>query len=209
VCVFVRLERLRGSGVGPCFIWTVGMGANPAIFSVFDAVLLRPLPIVNPESAAVIHNQLPRLNLPHTEVSALQYLDYTRQADVFESTAALTMQNFNLTGGDAPERLQAIRATASLLPMLATTPITVRLFTQEEDKAGANHVALLSNHLWKRLFNSDSGLLGKMLQLDGQGYQVIGVMPAEIEQLYPNADIWIPMAFTSRELSEERRGSLV
>src|SRR5215471_6097056 len=206
---FRILAKNPGFTVVAVLILALGIGANTAIFSVVDAVLLRPLPIVNPESVAVIHNQLPRLNLPHTEVSALQYLDYTRQADVFESTAALTMQNFNLTGGDAPERLQAIRATASLLPMLGTTPIAGRLFTQEEDKAGANHVALLSNHLWKRLFNSDSGLLGKMLQLDGQGYQVIGVMPAEIEQLYPNADIWIPMAFTSRELSEERRGSLV
>jgi putative ABC transport system permease protein len=187
----------------------LGIGANTAIFSVVDAVLLRPLPIADPASVVVIHNQLPRLNLPHTEVSALQYLDYTSQADVFESTAALTTQNFNLTGIDTPERLQAIRATASLLPMLGVTPVSGRLFTEEEDKSGANHLILLSSHLWKRLFNSDPGLVGKMLQLDGQGYQVIGVMPADIEQLYPNADIWTPMAFTSRELSEERRGSLV
>jgi putative ABC transport system permease protein len=202
------LARSPGFAAIAVLILALGIGANTAIFSIVDAVLLRPLPIDHPERVVVVHNQLPRLNLPHTEVSALQYLDY-RQADVFESTAALTTQNFNLTGIDAPERLQAERVTAGFFPMLGITPVTGRLFTQEEDKSGANLVTLLSNHLWRRLFISDPALLGRVLQLDGRGYQVIGVMPAEIEQLYPNADIWVPMAFTSRELSEERRGSLV
>ena len=205
---FRVLVNSPGFSIVAVLILALGVAANTAIFSVVDAVLLRPLPIANPGTVVVIHNQLPSLNLPHTEVSAPQFLDYTRDADVFESTGALTTQNVNLTGVDVPERLQGARATASLLPMLGVTAERGRLFTPDEDKTGSNHVTLLSNRLWRRLFNADTSMIGRMLQLDGQGYQVIGVMPAGLEQLYPNADIWIPMAFTSRELSEERRGSL-
>jgi len=205
---FRVLVNCPGFSTVAVLILALGVAANTAIFSVVDAVLLRPLPIVDPDRVVVIHNQLPSLNLPHTEVSAPQFLDYTRDADVFESTGATTTQNFNLTGVDIPERLQGVRATSSLLPMLGVAPQVGRLFAQEEDKPGSNHVTLLSSRLWRRLFNADTSILGRILHLDGQGYQVIGVMPADLEQLYPNADIWIPMAFTSRELSEERRGSL-
>jgi putative ABC transport system permease protein len=205
---FRMLVSSPGFSIAAVVILALGVAANTAIFSVVDAVLLRPLPIAHPGGVVVIHNQLPSLNLPRTEVSAPQFLDYSRDADAFESTGALTTQNFNLTGVEVPERLQAVRATANLLPMLGVAPLSGRLFTQEEDQRGSNSVTLLSNHVWRRLFNSDPGMLGKMLQLDGQGYQVIGIMPAGLDQLYPNADLWIPMAFTSRELSEERRGSL-
>lgn len=111
------LTKSPGFAVIAVVILALGIGANTAIFSIVDAVLLRPLPIPDPGRVVVVHNQLPRLNLPHTEVSAPQYLDYTSQADVFESTAALTTQNFNLTGVDTPERLQADRVTAGFFPL--------------------------------------------------------------------------------------------
>src|SRR5437588_11729475 len=85
----------------------LGIAATTAIFSVVDAVLLRPFPIKQPERVVVIHNQLPKLNLPRTQVSALQYLDYTRDSDAFESTAVVGGKDFNLTGDSDPERLQA------------------------------------------------------------------------------------------------------
>ncbi|HKP10859.1 MAG TPA: ABC transporter permease, partial [Blastocatellia bacterium] len=147
---------------------SLGIGATTAIFSVVNAVLLRRLPVSDPERVVVIHNQLPRLNLPRTSVSALHYLDYSSQADVFEATAAIGQRNFNLTGVDAPLRLQAGRATASLFPMLGLAPLVGRAFTAEDDKFGNHHAALLSYSLWKRLFNADPGAVGQTLQLDGE-----------------------------------------
>src|SRR2546423_10477104 len=87
----------------------LGIAATTSIFAVVDAVLLRKLPISDPDRVVVIHNQLPKLNLPHTQVSALQYVDYSGQTQAFESTAAITTRNFNLTGVNTPERLQSGR----------------------------------------------------------------------------------------------------
>jgi len=101
---------------------SLGIGVTTSIFTVVDAVLLRQLPVSDPDRVVVIHDQLPKLNLPRTQVSALQYLDYSRQSTAFESTAALTQRNFNLTGLAVPQRVQAARVTASFFPMLGVNP---------------------------------------------------------------------------------------
>jgi predicted permease len=186
----------------------LGIAATTAIFTVVDAVLLRKLPVSDPDRVVVIHNQLPKLNLPRTQVSALHYLDYSRQTDAFESTAAMTGTNFNLTSTGAPERLQAGRVTATFFPTLGINPVAGRFFNVEEAKVGNDRVVVLGNALWKRLFNSSSSVLNSPIQLNGDNYQVIGVAPEGIEEIYPHVDLWIPMAFTARELSEERRQSL-
>jgi putative ABC transport system permease protein len=186
----------------------LGIAATTAIFSVVDAVLLRPLPIRTPERVVVIHNQLPKLNLPRTQVSASQYVDYTRDGDAFESTAAVTGRSFNLTGIDDPERLSAGRVTATFFSMLGVTPVAGRFFTEEDDRFGNQHVIVLSSRLWKRLFNIDGGVLERTIQLDGESHQIVGVAPADLEQLYPKTDLWVPMAFSPTELSEQRRWSL-
>jgi putative ABC transport system permease protein len=186
----------------------LGVGATTSIFSVVDAVLLRKLPVRDPERVVVLHNHMPKVDLPRAPVSPLQYLEYSRQTDAFEATAAITDRDFNLTGMSAPESLQAGRATASFFPLLGVNPTAGRFFSDEEDRYGAQHVVVLGHALWKRLFNSDAGVLGKTIQLDGVGYTVVGVAPADLGQLYPNYGVWIPMAFTPAELSEDRRGSL-
>ncbi len=198
----------RGFSAIAVLTLALGIAATTSIFSVVDAVLLRPLPIKQPERVVVIHNQLPKLNLPRTQVSAPQFVDYTRDCDAFESTAALAGRNFNLTGFSDPERLQAGRVTAGFFPMLGVSPLAGRFFTEEEDKYGNQHVIVVSSRLWKRLFNSDRSALEKTIQLDGEGYLVIGVGPEDLEQLYPKNDLWMPMAFSPAELSEDRRGSL-
>jgi putative ABC transport system permease protein len=184
----------------------LGIGATTAIFSVVNSVLLRQLPLSDPASVVVIHNQLPKINLPRTPVSAPQYVDYSAKTEVFESAAAITSRNFNLTGTNTPERLQAGRATASFFPTVGIHPAAGRFFTPEEDKVGSEHVAVLSFALWKRLFNSDPAALNGSLQLNGDNYQVIGAAPQGFDEIYPNIDLWIPMAFTASEMS--RRASL-
>jgi predicted permease len=186
----------------------LGIGATTATFTVVDAVLLRKLPVAEPERLVVVHNQMPKINLPRTQVSGPHYLDYTRQTDVFESTAALSTRNFNLSGVGIPERLQAGRVTATFFPTLGINPIAGRFFRPEEDKFGNEREVVLSAGLWKRLFSSNTGVLGNSIQLNGDSYQLIGVAPAGIEEIYPNVDMWVPMAFSPRELSPERRGSL-
>jgi putative ABC transport system permease protein len=186
----------------------LGIAITTATFTVVDAVLLRRLPVNDPARLVVVHNQMPKINLPRTQVSALQYLDYSRQTDAFESTAAMSTRNFNLTGVAAPERLQAGRVTASFFPTLGINPVAGRFFNVDEDRVGNEKVAVLSNALWKRLYSSHTSAFKNPIQLNGANYQVIGAAPAGMEEMYPNVDLWIPMAFSERELSEDRRGSL-
>jgi putative ABC transport system permease protein len=185
----------------------LGIAVTTAIFTVVDAVLVRNLPINDPSRVVVIHNQLPKLNLPRTQVSAPQYVDYGR-ADAFEATAAITLRNFNLNGVNVPERVQAGRVTATFFPTLGINPVAGRFFNPEEDKFGNEHVVVLSSASWRRLFNSNSAVLNSTIQLSSESYQVIGVAPEGIEEIYPHVDLWIPMGFSAKELSEERRGSL-
>jgi len=186
----------------------LGIGATTATFTVVDAVLLRKLPVADPDRVVVVHNQMPKINLPRTSVSASHYVDYSRQTDIFESSAAFATRNFNLTGVNIPERLQAGRVTATFFPTLGINPIAGRFFTSEEDKFGNERVVVLSAALWKRLYSSNTAVLNNSIQLNGDNYQLIGVAPEGIEEIYPNVDFWVPMAFSARELSEERRGSL-
>ena len=186
----------------------LGIAATTAIFTVVDAVLLRELPFSDPSRVVVVHNQLPRLNLPRTQVSAPQYVDYSRETEAFQSTAAMSSRNFNLSGIDTPERLQVGRVTASFFPTLGINPVAGRFFNAEEDKFDNEKVVVLSFSAWKRLFNANQGLLNTPIQLNGDYYQVIGVAPEGIEEIYGRFDLWMPMAFSPRELSEERRGSL-
>jgi len=186
----------------------LGIGANTAIFSVVDAVLLRRLPVEAPERLVAVHNQLPKVNLPRTAISALQYLDYAARTDVFESAAAFTFSNYNLTGTDQPLRLRGMRTTAGFFPLLGLRPIAGRVFTASEDTYGGPHLVLLSQNVSERLYGSDQGSVGKRLQLDGESCEIIGVIPRTQEVIYPDVELWTPMAFTPRDLNEERRWSL-
>ncbi len=186
----------------------LGIGANTAIFSVVDAVLLRRLPVDSPDRLVAVHNQLPKVNLPRTEISALQFRDYADRTDVFESAAAITFPNYNLTGTDQPQRLRGMRTTAGLFPVLGVRPVAGRVFTAAEDLYGAQHVVLLSQNASERMYGSDQGSIGRRLQLDGESYEIIGVIPRTLEVIYPDVELWTPMAFSPRELNEERRWSL-
>ncbi|HZI61497.1 MAG TPA: ABC transporter permease [Pyrinomonadaceae bacterium] len=202
------LIRKPGFTIVAVLTLALGIAATTATFTVVDAVLLRKLPVTDPDRVVVIHNQLPKINLPRSPVSAPHYLDYSRQTDAFESTGAFITRNVNLSGVSVPERLQAGRVTATFFPTLGINPAAGRFFNPEEDRIGSERVVVLSTELWKRLFSSNSSALGSSIQLNADHYQVIGVAPEAVQEMYPSVDLWIPMAFTPRELSEERRLSL-
>src|SRR5207244_1448040 len=140
--------------------------------------------------------------------SALQFRDYADRTDVFESAAAITFRNYNLTGTDQPQRLLGMRVSASLFPLLGVHPVAGRVVTAAEDAYGAQHVVVLSQNVAERMYGSAQGSIGKRLQLDGESYEIVGVLPRALEVIYADVEFWTPMAFTPRELNEERRWSL-
>jgi predicted permease len=209
------IRRNPGFAAVAVLTLALGIGANTAIFSMVNAILLRPLPIRDPERVVVLHDQLPTLNLPRTSVSAAQFREFSQREDLFESSAALLRADLNLTSRDQPLRVEAMQVTASLFRVLRINPILGRTFTAADDSYGSSHVAMLSHDLWQRLFGGDRNAIGKRLHPAGGTYQlvqgsfeIIGVMPESLELLYPHVELWIPMAFPPESFSEENRWQL-
>jgi len=173
----------------------LGIGANTAIFSVVNAVLLRPLEYKDPDRLVTL------LHIFSNPVAVANYIDWRDQSRSFEAMGAAEYWSPNLTGSDPAEHLLGIRMTQNLLPMLGVEPQLGRVFAPGEDQAGAEHEVVLSHRLWQRRFNSDPNVLGKSIVLDGQGYTVIGVMPIEFK-FAPfwavHAELWAPLAFGDR-----------
>ena len=183
----------------------LGIGANTAIYSVVNAVLFHPLPIREPNRVVVLHDQFPSWNMPRTKVSPLQFLEFSRRTDLFESSGALKPVNLNLTGREQAVRLQVMEATSGLFSTLGIEPILGRSFTTSDEARGSTHVVLLSQGLWRRLFSGNRSVVGETLELDGDNYEIVGVLSENLETLYPHTEAWIPAAFSPESLTEEHR----
>jgi len=171
----------------------LGIGANTAIFSVVNAVLLQRLPYQNPESLVQVWNTyLPAW--PQLGLSPGDFQDWGQQTQDFSDVAAYVdiSQGFNLTGEGEPEHIKAAFATSNLFPMLGVRPIIGRAFTPDEDKPASAPVILLSHRLWQNKFGSDPSIVGRTVTLDGQGYTLAGVLPAGF-RLSLQADVWMPI----------------
>ena len=172
----------------------LGIGANTAIFSVVENVLLRPLPYRDPGALVQVWNTyLPAF--PQTPMSSGDFQDFQRQAGSFSQMAAYVdpPSGFNLTGDGQPERLEATLATSGLFPLLGVRPVAGRTFTPEEDKPGGPPVVLISHRLWQNHFGSDPSVVGRTIILDGRGFTLVGVLPAEFS-LVPTTDLWMPVS---------------
>ncbi len=170
----------------------LGIGANTAIFSVVNAVLLRPLPYPEPERLIRLWESNPGRGWPEFSASAPNFADWRKQQTVFEQLAAYGFDTFNLTGGGEPERVFALGVTANLFPTLGTPPALGRNFLPEEEQPGRHRVAILSDGLWQRRFGADPQLIGRQIQLNGANYTVVGVMPPRF-QLTPGTEVWTPL----------------
>jgi putative ABC transport system permease protein len=173
----------------------LGIGANSAIFSVVNAVLLRPLPYQDANRLALLTRFDPQRTTPSTSYSIPKFNAIRDQSQVFESIAAVADDSFNLTGRDAPEQIHGARVSGDLFHVLAVKPYLGRSFLPEEDRAGGPRVALLSYGLWRRLFSADANIVNRAVELDGQSYQVIGVLPADFKFLDETHEVWLPRAF--------------
>jgi len=173
----------------------LGIGANTAIFSIANAVLLRPLPYAHPERLVVT------LHGGDAPVSPADYLDYKKNIRAFEQMGAAQVWEGTLTGSDRPEQIPGIRVTANMMQLLGVAPVLGRSFRAEEEHAGNSAVLLLSYGLWQRQFGGDSGVVGRQVLLDRIPYTVIGVMPPQF-RFAPfwatRAQMWCPLVLDSR-----------
>jgi predicted permease len=157
----------------------IGIGANSAIFSVVDALLLRPLPYPQPDRLAAIWLHSPGIGIFRDWPSPGQYVDIQNENHSFEEISISRLTTWTLTGLQEPQRVEGMRTSSGLLHMLGAKPLLGRLLQPDEDKPGKPAVAILSNALWKRLFNSDPGIVGKSIALNGNPFVVAGVLRPE------------------------------
>ncbi|HZI14641.1 MAG TPA: ABC transporter permease [Myxococcus sp.] len=168
----------------------LGIGANTAIFSVVNGVLLRPLPYKDPERLLLVWEGTPAL--PDASLSFPNFRDYRERNRSFAQFAGFRRENRDLTGVETPERLDVRMASASLLPTLGVSPALGRNFLPEEDKKGGAPVVMLEHGFWQRRFGGDRSILGRTLTLDGTPHTVVGVLP-ESFRFMEGRDIWLPL----------------
>ena len=154
----------------------IGIGANSAIFSVVDALLLRPLPYPDPDRLAAVWLHSPAIGILRDWPSPGQYIDIQNENHSFEQMALAQSRTFVLTGRDQPERIFGARTQSTLLEMLGAKPLLGRLLLPEEDKPGKPDVAILTERVWKRLFNADPAIIGKTIVLNSNPFIVAGVL---------------------------------
>jgi putative ABC transport system permease protein len=150
----------------------IGIGDNSAIFSVVDALLLRPLPYPHPDRLAAVWLHSPGIGILRDWPSPGQYIDIQNQNHSFEQMALAQSRTFTLTGRDQPERVDVLRAQSSLLTMFGAKALLGRLLLPEEDRPGNAPVAILSNRVWQRLFNADPAIVGRSITLDVLAAQI-------------------------------------
>ena len=162
----------------------VGIGANSAVFSVVNGVLLRPLGYPDEQRLVCIASALPSKNYHDVAVSAADYQALRKHSHVFTDIGAYSEESANLTGGTQPRRVMTVCATASFLPTLGIVPFLGRGFTEEEIRSGDANVALLAHHLWRQEFGGDPGVVGRTVLLDGRPFVVLGILPPEITKAW-------------------------
>jgi putative ABC transport system permease protein len=181
----------------------LGIGANTAIFSVVNAVLLRPLSYKDANRLALLTRLDPQRTTPSTANSIPKFNAIRDQSQAFESIAAVAEDSFNLTGRDVPEQIRGARVSGDLFSVLAVKPYLGRSFLPEEDRPGGPRVAVLSYGLWRRLFATDANIVDRTIELDGQRFQVVGVLPAGFKFLDEKCEVWLPRAFEPSYLAPD------
>jgi putative ABC transport system permease protein len=184
----------------------LGIGANTAIFSVVNAVLLRPYPYKDPDRLMFLwETRLPEI--PRISPSPANFLDWRKQNTVFEQLEACNVKNFNL-GGDKPARIRGMVITHGFLSMFGIRPRIGRDFLPDEDQPGRNNVVILTHELWQRQFGGDPNILNQSIKLDDQPFTVIGILPPNRGLRFQDDQLWTPIAFTAEQVQNRRGGPL-
>src|SRR5204863_2806859 len=186
------LLKRPGATVVALVTLALGIGVNTAIFSAVDSVLLRPLPLKDPERLVSIWEQTLQLGIQQNEVAPANFFDLRDQSQVFEGIGAYGPQDLNLIGGGEPERLDGQLLSANVFSILGIAPALGRTFLPDEDRPGQEHVVVLSDALWQRRFNRDTSILNRTITLNGEPFTVVGVMPRGFFFPARETELWVP-----------------
>ncbi len=183
----------------------VGIGANSAVFSVVDAVLLRPLPYADPERLARIYENNQAMGFNRIPTSFQNFTDWRAQAQVFEEMAAYQNQSANLTGGSEPRHVLLTMCSPTLFRVFQAGPALGRTLLPDDDLPGNGGVAVLSHRFWQEYFGGDAAIVGKTIRVNGIGCSIVGIMPSTFRFPNVNVDLWQPMPRNGESLGDRRR----
>jgi len=200
---FRVLRKDRGFTATALLILALGIGANVSMYSVADAVLLRPLPYPNADRVVVVWERSRAQKLEAFPVSGPNYLDWRARSRSFAALAALRLREMNLGGMEPPERVRVAAVSPSLFEVLGVRPALGRAFLPEEDEVRGGRVVVVSRGLWARRLGARADAVGRTLRLDNEAYTVVGVMPEGMA--FPQgAELWMPLVFGTAALPDER-----
>jgi predicted permease len=206
-----QLHRSPGFAGVAVLTLALGIGANTAVFSLVDTILLRPLPYRNPEELVLVSETVQMGGDTEVGMAAGEYLDYRDRNRSFAQAAAYEAAGFNLTGEGTPLRVSAAAVTASAFPLLGVRPRLGRTLMADEERLGSTPVAVLSYSLWQNHYGAEAGILGKTIKLDEKPYVVVGVMPASFQfpfdgaPLSEQADLWVAEIFPPDRVQDRLR----
>ena len=202
------LRNAPGFAIVAVLALALGIGANTPIFSVVDAILLRPLPYQDPDRLVKIWTRFVGIDLPNDRnwVSAPEFMDFRTLCKSFSHIAAIAGDSFNITVGSVPERVEGVDVSTSFFPLLGVEAKLGRVFLPEEEQPGRDNVALLSDRLWRRRFGADPKVVGRKLIISGRSFIVVGILPPGF-QYPPAAELWVPLTFSNDDLNPRNRGS--
>jgi predicted permease len=206
------LWRDRAFAVTALLTLAVCIGANAAIFAIINAVLLRPLPVPEPEQLVRIFNSYPRAGVERASNGVPDYYDRLREVDAFEEQALYNTRGMTIggsssgTGGD-PQRITGMIARPSLLRLLRVQPLRGRLFSEDEGERGRDRQVMLTFALWQQLHASNDAAVGSTMRINGEPYTIVGVLPKDFQFVDPDVRLWVPLSFSPEEKSDDSRHS--
>ncbi|MEO8126797.1 MAG: ABC transporter permease, partial [Bryobacteraceae bacterium] len=204
---FRNLTRDRAFSVIAILTLALGIGANTAIFSLINGVLLKPLPYPDADRLVTIEEQVPKVaaQFPSFPVNGRHFLEWRKQSRAFDQFAAIDSRRLTLTGAGEPEQIATAMVSANLFSMLGVQPALGRGFVESEDRPGHQQVVVITDSLWRRRFSADPALIGKSINLGGEPHSVVGILPPQfrffsnhqlspISPLEPSTDVFRPIA---------------
>lgn len=206
---FAFRQLLKNPGFTTVAVLTLalGIGANTAIFSFLNAILLQPLPYGEPDRVVQLWSRNVAKGVPRFGISLPNFQDWKQQSQTFEALAYYRHRDVRLTETDRPEEIASARVSAEFFQVLGTTPLAGRTFVVEEDAPGANKVVVLNHRFWQRRYGGDTNLVGQTIGVEGESYRIVGVMPAGFD--FPDrAALWMPYGAAAEELRQKRTDHL-
>ena len=200
------LRHNPGFAATAILILAVAIGASTAIFSVFDALVLHPLPYHSPEQLVVIRENYPRFGATDMQLAAVEVNDIRTMSRTFSHVAGVSAGDFTLSGRGAAEGIAGSRVSASLFPMLGVQPILGRFFSAEAEEYGKHHVVVLAEGLWQRRFGADPDIVGATIEINREPHRVVAVSPP-IPTLRGSGELWVPFSFAPAQTAPDTRGS--